>query len=137
MVHTIFIFNQEILCIYSLYWNYFLSLIRLASGTANCGALSDTLFLDFYNHYGQENQEGWNHREVRNPLRCQPQEDRQEDGDLAAQQVPLHLLRKGQDEETGVNFVKCIKCSVSIIIQLIGFHTSHEIDIFQDTDRTV
>ena len=50
---------------------------------------------------GQENQEGWNHRKVWNQIRCQLEEDRQEDGNLSAQQVHLHLLRKGQDEEKG------------------------------------
>ena len=78
-----------------------------------------------FGSYGQENQEGWNHREVRNPLWCQPQEDGQEDGDLAAQQVSLHFLREGQDEETGLYLLECKKCSINVFTQCIGFHISH------------
>ena len=65
-----------------------------------------TYFADFslvvLSCHGQENKEGWDHGEVWDPLRRQLEEDRQEDGDLAAQQVPVHLLREGQDEETGI-----------------------------------
>merc|ERR1712187_90354 len=32
---------------------------------------------------------------------CFPEEDRQEDGDLSALEVPVHLLWQGQDEEAG------------------------------------
>ena len=34
-------------------------------------------------------------------VRCLPEEDCEEDGDLAALQVHLHLLWQGQDEEAG------------------------------------
>merc|ERR1719323_1795901 len=45
--------------------------------------------------------EGWNYWKVRYQVWCFPEEDRQEDGDLSALEVPVHLLWQGQDEEAG------------------------------------
>merc|ERR1711936_1398829 len=46
-------------------------------------------------------QEGRNHWKVWHQVRRLPEEDCEEDGDLAALQVRLHLLWQGQDEEAG------------------------------------
>merc|ERR1712192_7652 len=50
---------------------------------------------------GQAHQEGRNHWKVCHQVWRLPEENREEDGDLAALQVHLHLLRQGQDEEAG------------------------------------
>ena len=55
---------------------------------------------------GQAYQEGRDHRQVRHPVRCFPEEDRQEDGGLSALQVHLQLLRKGGHEEEGCRYLE-------------------------------
>merc|ERR1712029_538965 len=55
---------------------------------------------------GQAHQEGRNHRQVRHPVRCFPEEDRQEDGGLSALQVRLHLLWQGEHEEDGRRYLE-------------------------------
>merc|ERR1712170_128455 len=53
------------------------------------------------NSHGQAHEEGRSRLKVRHPLRCFPQEDRQEDGNHTALQVHMHLLRKGDHETQG------------------------------------
>merc|ERR1711974_438763 len=65
---------------------------------------------------GQAYQEGRDHRQVRHPVRCFPEEDRQEDGSLPALQVYLQLLWQGGHEAEGCRYLEvCVKnCNITI-----------------------
>ena len=53
------------------------------------------LVIYFVEFIGQAYQEGGNHREVRYQIWCLPQKNGQKNGNYPAQQIHLHILRKG------------------------------------------
>ena len=61
------------------------------------------VLIHVFQYLGQENKEGWCCWQVWYPLWCLLKKDCQEDGNNAARQIYLHILRKGNTQKFPMN----------------------------------